>query len=77
MYQNASKVAMMTHPDNYFTCPQELLSSPLSTSFKKQLLEQWRDQLLQLERADEENMGNDSVAERLSEVSDCLLHTKA
>lgn len=49
---------ILVDPVRYFEDPEEVLAEPhLTTAQKREILERWKEDSVQLMRADEENMG--------------------
>ena len=74
-----SKDELMRHPAAVFKEPLRVLEHPeLSADQKVAILTQWKDEVVQRQKAEEENMGDGgSVAELLREIQNALEQIKA
>ena len=69
-----SKQDLMQDPSGLFDSPRDLLEAPdLSVKQKLEILEQWKDDVLQRMVAEEENMeGDPDNAERLQQITNAI-----
>lgn len=73
-----SKDELMRHPADVFKEPLRVLEHPeLSAQQKEAILTQWKDEVVQRQKAEEENMDDGgSVAELLQEIQNALERIK-
>lgn len=73
-----SKDELMRHPADVFKEPLRVLEhADLSAHQKVAILTQWKDEVVQRQKAEEENMGDGgSVADLLREIQNALERVK-
>lgn len=76
--ENTLRENALLRPESVFRDPREVLDAPgWATQERLEILASWQNQLIELQRATEENMpragGSPETATRLSEVCSALL----